>query len=214
MKDDVKEELKAALRPYYAKQSVPIAFPVWTGEPTTSASAICPICNNAGHVAFVIEDVVVAKWGLISDCSCEFGSGGLISLKGVSPQVRPGSLRPSFRHAQGALDRRWDRGMLLYKAFSEGFSAVEDELMAELEGSDVPFDEWLGGGLSHHSDNLFDLPEFDWWQIGKCWETLCVLDRDRVSKFLDANAEFDKLLAAVDRKTGTGISVHDGFWFG
>ncbi len=210
MNDNVKEELKACLRPYYAKQSAPIAPPIWTGEPTTSASATCPICGRAGQVAFVLEDVVGATWGLISDCSCDFGTGGLIGLKGVPAQVRPGSVRPSFRHAQGALDRRWDRMMHLCKAFGSEVFTVSDELMAELEGPNVPSVDWLGGGLCFYSDTLFDLPEFDWWQIGKCWESLCALDGSRVSEFLSMDSEFDNLIAAVDRKTETGVWVCDG----
>tara|TARA_R110001606_G_scaffold377666_1_gene536851 strand:+ start:151 stop:372 length:222 start_codon:yes stop_codon:yes gene_type:complete len=55
------------------------------------------------------------------------------------------------------------------------------ELITELEGPDVPSAEWLGGGLCCHSDTLLDLPDFDWWLIEKCWETLCVLDGTRVT---------------------------------
>lgn len=210
MNDDVKEALKDCLRPYYAKQSAPIAPPIWTGEPMTSVRATCPICGRPGQVAFVIEDVVGATWGLISDCSCDFGTGGLIGLKGVPAQVRPGPVCPSFRHAQGALDRRWDRMMDLHKTFGSKVFKVSNELIAELEGPNVPSGEWLGGGLCFYSDTLFDLPEFDWWQIGKCWESLCALDISRVSELLSADSEFDDLIAAVDRKTETGIWAGNG----
>lgn len=204
--NDVKERLKAILRPYYARQQVPIAPAIWTSDPTTAGSAECPICGKTGQVAMVLEDVTGVFWGLVADCLCDIGTGGIVRAEQHHAQVRPGPTRPSYRHTQGALDRRHERLLDIVGALpSEAGHAVDRKLIEELEEPDVPARDWLGGGLSFYADTLLDHPVFDWWQIGKCWETLCVLDGERASRLIDPDETCDALLAAVDRQSRTGI---------
>lgn len=203
--NDSKEELKANLRPYYSRQPVPIASAIWTDEPTPAISAECPICGKSGKAAMVVEDVRGRFWSLVADCACDIGTGGIVAAGSRTAHVRPGPVRPSYRHGQGALDRRYERLVAVMNTLASVAVSADTELMNELEGPDAPDRDWLGGGLSSYADTLLDHPEFDWWQIGKCWETLCVLDGERASRAIGLDETCDALLAAVDRQTRTGI---------
>lgn len=210
---DFKAELKACLRPYYVHQPAPIAPAIWTGDAAVAVSVACPICEKMGKMAMVLEDVTGASWGLVNDCFCDTGTGGILGAESCPAQVRAGHVRPSYRHAQGALDRRFERLMFVTRMLPPGADLSFDrELINELEGPDVPSREWIGGGLGGYSDTLLDLSEFDWWQIGRNWETLCVLQASGVSRFIDPGETFDALLAAVDRKTQTGFWSLHGMW--
>jgi len=202
---DARMELMAYLRPYYARQKAPIAPAIWTGAPTKTSSAECPICGKMGRMAMLLEDVTGTCWGLVADCACGIGTGGIVATESPSVQVRPGPVRPSYRHGQGALDRRYERLVAVMNILPSVAVSADTELMNELEGPDAPVRDWLGGGLSSYADTLLDHPEFDWWQIGKCWETLCVLDGERASRAIGLDETCDALLAAVDRQTRTGI---------
>jgi len=110
MKAMQKEDLKAVFTvPYYAKQSVPIAFPYLDrrAHVTSNSAYRVPIGTYAGHCCLLIchlrtVEADIGTDGPVCFCSCEFGSRRPHQFKGVAPHVA-GFLRPSFRHAQVAI---------------------------------------------------------------------------------------------------------------
>ena len=120
-------------------------------------------------------------------------------------QVRPDPVRRSYRYGQGALDRRYERLVAVLSTLCSVAVYADSEVLGEVQGPDVPARDWIGEGLIFYADTLVDHPEFDWWQIGQCRETLCVLDGERASRAIGLDETCDALLAAVDRQTRTGV---------
>ena len=62
---DAKMELTAYLRSYYTCQQAQIAPAIWTGAPTKTSSAECPVSGKMGSMAMLLEDVTGTFWVLL-----------------------------------------------------------------------------------------------------------------------------------------------------